>query len=260
MSTTDSRRWTHEQLRLAFHLYCQLPFGKLHAKNPEIVELAELIGRTPGAVAMKLVNFASLDPAVTTSGRKGLGNASAADREVWNECHRDWEHLALESAERLASLRRQAGYDTATQAGAVQDYSAVNRPTSVEVRVGQDFFRKAVLANYGSKCCMSGLALPRLLTASHIVPWAADPEQRLNPRNGLCLSAIHDRAFDQGLITVLSDSSMRVSAELGQAGSNELARMLIRLDGTKIDPPEKFLPSEQFLVWHNEHVFRDASR
>jgi len=64
-------RWTREQLKLAFHLYCQLPFGKLHSRNAEIVELAQLIGRTPGAVAMKLVNFASLDPAITSTGRAG---------------------------------------------------------------------------------------------------------------------------------------------------------------------------------------------
>ena len=68
-------RWTKEQLKLAFHLYCQLPFGKLHQRNPEIIKLANMIGRTPSAVAMKLVNFASLDPAITGTGRSGLGNA-----------------------------------------------------------------------------------------------------------------------------------------------------------------------------------------
>ena len=78
----SSDLWTKEQLKLAFHLYCQLPFGKLHSRNREIIELATLIGRSSGAVAMKLVNFASLDPAITSTGRKGLGNASALDREV----------------------------------------------------------------------------------------------------------------------------------------------------------------------------------
>ena len=91
-----SQRWTKEQLKLAFHLYCQLPFGKLHHRNKEIVVLAPLIGRTPSAVAMKLVNFASLDPAITASGRSGLGNASVLDQEVWDEFHADWEGLALE--------------------------------------------------------------------------------------------------------------------------------------------------------------------
>jgi hypothetical protein len=66
-----SAKWTKEQLKLAFHLYCQLPFGKLDQRNAEVVQLAKAIERTPSAVAMKLVNFASLDPAVRTSGRKG---------------------------------------------------------------------------------------------------------------------------------------------------------------------------------------------
>jgi hypothetical protein len=75
-----TNRWTKEQLKLAFHLYCQLPFGKLDMRTPEVIKLAGLIGRTPGAVAMKLSNFASLDPAITGTGRKGLEGASNLDR------------------------------------------------------------------------------------------------------------------------------------------------------------------------------------
>ena len=89
-------RWSREQLKLAFHLYCQLPFGKLHSRNAEIVELAQLIGRTPSAVAMKLVNFASLDPAIKSTGRAGLGNAGSLDREIWDEFQANWEGLAVE--------------------------------------------------------------------------------------------------------------------------------------------------------------------
>ncbi|MCG3171790.1 MAG: hypothetical protein CALGDGBN_03488 [Pseudomonadales bacterium] len=60
VSKKSTAKWSREQLKLAFHLYCQLPFGRLHSGNPEIIELAAVIGRTPGALAMKLVNFASL--------------------------------------------------------------------------------------------------------------------------------------------------------------------------------------------------------
>ena len=88
--------WTKEQVKLAFHLYCQLPYGRIYGRNPEIVALAKIIGRTADAVAMKMLNIASLDPAITSTGRVGLGNASALDREVWNEFHSDWERLAVE--------------------------------------------------------------------------------------------------------------------------------------------------------------------
>ena len=81
--------WTKEQIKLAFHLYCQLPYGRIHGRNPEIIALAKVIVRTPDAVAMKMLNIASIDPSITSTGRVGLGNASALDRVVWDEFHSD---------------------------------------------------------------------------------------------------------------------------------------------------------------------------
>jgi putative restriction endonuclease len=60
-----------------------MPFGKMHYRNPEIIKYAGVIGRTPSALAMKLSNIASLDPAITTTGRKGLIGASATDKAMW---------------------------------------------------------------------------------------------------------------------------------------------------------------------------------
>ena len=65
------------------YLYCQLPYGRLHARTPEIIALAARLGRTPSSVAMKLVNFASLDPIQQQRGRVGLKGASAGDRAMW---------------------------------------------------------------------------------------------------------------------------------------------------------------------------------
>lgn len=58
----------------------------------------------------------------------------------------------------------------------------------IRTRVNQSFFRAAVLAAYNVRCCVTGLSIPELLTASHIVPWSADVKNRTNPRNGLCLN------------------------------------------------------------------------
>ncbi|PKO63479.1 MAG: hypothetical protein CVU23_10510 [Betaproteobacteria bacterium HGW-Betaproteobacteria-17] len=201
----SSNRWTSEQLKLAFNLYCQLPFGKLHSRNAEIIELATLIGRTPSAVAMKLVNFASLDPAITSTGRSGLGNASSLDREVWDEFHADWERLAVECAllnqQLLEGRAEPVSAPESDETFDLNDYSGETRQVLTEQRIKQNFFRRAVLASYRGRCCMSGLSDARLLIASHIVPWSKDKANRLNPSNGLCLSAIHDRAFDKGLIS-----------------------------------------------------------
>lgn len=89
--------WTRQQLLVAFWLYCRLPFGRLDRRNPQVVEFAAAIGRTPSALAMKLVNIASLDPAIITTGRRGLNAVSANDREMWAEMQQDWEAFAIET-------------------------------------------------------------------------------------------------------------------------------------------------------------------
>lgn len=251
--------WTGEQLKLAFHLYCQLPFGRLHSRAPEIIELARLIGRTPSAVAMKLVNFASLDPAITSSGRSGLKNASQADRETWREFHADWEGLdaecdALTRTLQLEQVANNRGRSAFAEDAAI--YLGEEREALVSVRRRQNFFRRSVLASYESKCCMSGVTTNDLIVASHIVPWASDEKNRLNPHNGLCLSSIHDRAFDRGLITVMPNLSIRVSDQIKQEGERtKLGRMLSNLEGTKIQPPRRFMPAPEFLQWHNDERF-----
>src|SRR5437016_8080352 len=90
-------RWNREQLLLTFNLYCRTPFGRLHKNNPEIVRLAQTVNRSPSAVAMKLVNFASLDPIHKARNVRGLSNVSQADREIWDEFNSNPESLAFES-------------------------------------------------------------------------------------------------------------------------------------------------------------------
>jgi predicted restriction endonuclease len=253
MELSNNRKpWTKEQLKLAFYLYCQLPFGKLHFRNPKIIELSALIGKTPSALAMKLVNFASLDPAIQNRGRKGLGNASTADKEIWNEFHNDWEKLTTECD---AVFHNNS---PSTVESELPDYTGKTHNAIVSLRLGQAFFRKAVLASYQNICCISGVSLPQLLIASHIIPWSEAKENRLNPSNGLCLSAIHDRAFDKGLITVMPDYTIRVSKILKEnTSSSQQMELLITIDKQMIKLPEKFLPNKDFLCWHNKNIFKE---
>lgn len=255
-------RWTRDQLKLAFHLYCQLPFGKLHSRNSEIMQLASQIGRTPSAVAMKLVNFASLDPAITSTGRKGLDGASALDREIWADFHADWESLALE----CERLRKQFVTDAAADPMEDEklqgfeipdDFTGESRRVLTEQRIKQNFFRRAVLASYRGRCCMSGVSEPRLLIASHIVPWKADKANRLNPGNGLCLSAIHDRAFDQGLISLSDDWKVLLSEKLRRSDEPFVESVFKPLEGRAIELPHRFVPEAAFLRRHRSEVFLD---
>lgn len=250
-------RWTKEQIKLAFHLYCQLQYGRIHGRNPEIIALAKVIGRTSDAVAMKMLNIASLDPAITSTGRVALGNASALDREVWDEFHSDWERLALESH----LLRQQLDNDSLGNLEPENDellpsdFTGETRQVLTMQRIKQHFFRRAVLSSYRGRCCMSGLSDSRLLIASHIVPWSKDKSNRLNPSNGLCLSAIHDRAFDKGLISLSDDWRILVSDELRTRDESFVKAIFLPLVAKQIEMPERFKPDHAFLLRHREEIF-----
>lgn len=254
-----TNRWTLDQLKLAFHLYCQLPFGKMDKGNRDVIELAKLIGRTPSAIALKLVNFASLDPALKARGVKGMGNTSALDRQIWDEFHADWEGLAIQSEHlHQALLEEQDGYKPVPVPSDLTDFTGETRLVLSEQRVKQSFFRKAVLSSYGGRCCMTGLAEPQLLIASHIVPWAKDKTNRLNPANGLSLSALHDRAFDQGLLTLSDDFSVILSSKLQNSDDPFLRQVFAPLAHRAIQLPERFLPDLNLIRRHRSETFIDA--
>jgi putative restriction endonuclease len=253
-------RWTKEQIKLAFYLYCQLPYGRIHARNPEIIGLAKLLGRTPDAVAMKMLNLASIDPAITGTGRSGLGNASALDRSVWDEFHANWEQLAVECQLLQEDLETNLAPKLVVEDRnfPMEDFTGETRPVMMRQRIKQNFFRRMVLSSYRGRCCMSGVSEPRLLIASHIVPWSSDEANRLNPSNGLCLSAIHDRAFDQGLIGLSDNLTVIVSDDLKRRKDVFVKEVLLPLQGQRIETPERFAPRPEFLAWHRNSVFLDS--
>lgn len=256
-----SGRWTKEQIKLAFHLYCQLPYGRIYGSNKEIVALAKIIGRTPDAVAMKMLNLASLDPAITSTGRVGLGNASTLDREVWDEFHADWERLALECQALRNNLEQNFPEEDADEIEIIpEDFTGETRQVLTEQRIKQHFFRRTVLSSYRGRCCMSGLSESRLLVASHIVPWSKDKANRLNPSNGLCLSAIHDKAFDKGLIALTDDFRVVISEELKCRDEVFIKDIFLPLNGKQIELPERFTPSVEFISHHRHSLFVDNQK
>jgi predicted restriction endonuclease len=251
------RNWARAELIVAFNLYCKLPFGQLHARSPRVVGLAKVLGRTPGSVAMKLVNFAALDPTHQQRGVSGLANTSKADRQVWDEFNGNWAELAAESEKALLALTgKDVGLSAAEDALDVPVQAETERQQLMKARLGQSFFRETVLASYGSRCCVCVLPVAPLLVASHIVPWAARPDLRVNPRNGLCLCALHDRAFDRGLITVNGALKVSVSRRLeAHLPDDVIDKMFVAYRGRPIRLPEKFRPQEEFLAYHREAVF-----
>ncbi|NML85462.1 DUF892 family protein [Polaromonas sp.] len=147
--------------------------------------LAKVIDRASDGVAMKMLNIASIDPAITSTGWVGLGNASALDHAVWDEVHSDWERLAVE----CQLLQQQLGKNSVKKLEpedddlVPEDFTVEIRQTPATQRIKQHFFRRAVLTSYRGRCCMSGLSGSRSLIAIHIVPWSSDRTNRLNPGN-----------------------------------------------------------------------------
>lgn len=130
--------------------------------------------------------------------------------------------------------------------------SGIEREAIVRLRVNQSFFRRRVLSAYNDRCCITGLAVPALLTASHIVAWASDAANRLNPRNGLCLNTLHDRAFDRGLLWVDDDFIVRFSKRLrsGSLGEFGDAKWFYEFDGQRLRLPKLFRPDPSLLRAH----------
>lgn len=231
-------------------------FGRLHNRNPEIVQLAHLINRTPNSVAFKLNNFASLDPSLQARGIKGAYNTSKLDGEIWNEFFNNWDVLPYESEKLLAKFQQ----TTVEKLNNIIDQDLPKegkmREQIVKVRVNQSFFRASVLAAYNFKCCITGINQPELLIAGHIRPWGIDEKNRLNPRNGMAMNALHDKAFEAGLITITPEFRIRVSSKILKQGKREKADFFGQFDGKKIILPSRFLPEIEFLKYHNEERFK----
>lgn len=253
-----ARNWTKNEEILAFSLYCKMPFGQIHARNHSVISLAKILDRSPASVSMKMCNFARFDPALQSRGVRGLSNGSRLDEEVWAEFSANLELLENQSKRIFQEL--DIHEDAIDSVLALPPGETVER--NVHTRSNQQFFRQTVLLSYRSACCITGIGIPALLNASHIKPWKDSDllTERTNPQNGLCLNALHDRAFDRGLITLDSDYQVVLSNQIKEIYPSDVIReFFLKYDGKSIQLPDRFLPSKEFLAFHNEHIFEHGA-
>ena len=253
-------KWSREETILAFDLYCRTPFNKITKTNKDIIELAKLLGRTPSSVGLKMANLAHFDPEIQKQNLSGMAHGSKLDEQICLEFINNWEKLSLEAQEILAKKRG----TTVEKILHMEDELALipvgeYRDAKLKQRVGQYFFRMTVLNAYSNKCCVTGLEDSRLLIASHIKPWSESNEktERTNPKNGLCLNALHDKAFDRGLITLNCNYEIIISSQLKNENMDEYTRAwFMNYDHKKIIMPSKFLPDRCFIEYHNDMIFQ----
>jgi len=199
-----------------------------------------------------------MDPAHQERGVRGLQGHSRGDEQVWNEFRNNWDQMTVLSEAQLQDLHRMGRPPNAVleQTFVAPDVETESE-TTVRVRLMQGFFRKAVLAAYNSRCCVTGNPMEELLVASHILPWSTFPEQRLNPRNGLCLAAHYDRAFDRGLITFDHRMTLVLSPALKDRLPNDAIEIeFAQREGRPLVCPDRFLPEAAFLTYHREQIYR----
>ncbi|MCL2159535.1 MAG: HNH endonuclease [Oscillospiraceae bacterium] len=243
--------YSREETMLVFELYCTIPNGQDTIYNPSIIAMANALGRPVNSVKLKLQNFKSYDPAYTQDGKIGLSHGSKLDEEICREFFQNWDSLVAETND----IKKSIGLAATEEIQAIP--AGGNKPVTAQQRIGQTFFRKALLSAYDNKCCFTGIAIPELLRASHIKPWAKsnDVNEKANPRNGLLLNALHDAAFDNGYITITFDYRILVSQKLLSASEVDNA-YFAPLNGKKMILPSRFLPDRQFIEYHN-NIFKE---
>lgn len=251
--------WSREELILAFNVYLKLPFGKLHSGTPMIRELAELTGRTANSIALRMTNYAACDPYHQARGIVGMRGGLRQCQPIWDEFFTNREALLFES-ERILAERQNLTIETKFKEIIVgtENLKGEYKIREVKTRVNQNVFRQIVLTNYSNQCTITGLKNEQLLVASHIIPWSANEQERLNPSNGLCLNSLHDKAFDSGLIAISPlDYTIILSDQLKQKKmiSPALENNFIAYENKSIILPDKYLPDPKFLEYHLNHIF-----
>ena len=259
MENRYREKWTREETILAFDLYCKVPFSKISKTNKEIIELANLLGRTPSSVGLKMDNLASFDPNLISQNIKGMQHASKLDKEIVEEFFGDWEELSYQ-AHQIISRYKQVDLISLNPEIEIEKIpEGSNVEKEVKVRVGQTFFRTSVLNSYENTCCVTGIKEPALLIASHIKPWRdSNPKtERTNPHNGLCLNSFHDRAFDKGFITLDKEYKIIISKRVSEVAMDAQTKdWFYSYENKQIVLPRKMAPWKQFIEYHNDVIFR----
>jgi putative restriction endonuclease len=251
----SSHNWKFSELIIVLNLYYKIPFSKINYKHPEIINLSGLINRTPSAVALKLVNFVRLDPSLQSRKISGMKHGAKADEKIWNDYYGKLDKLAFDSESIIACFENKPIEISSGIEIMDLPKEGKEREALIKTRVNQQFFRSAILASYENQCCITGLNIPSLLVASHIIPWSKDEKNRMNLSNGLCMNLLHDKAFDRGLITINYDYTILLSKQIKKNKNRMVEKFFYPYEGKRINLPYKFLPSKEFLEYHNSEIF-----
>lgn len=245
--------WSTDEITLALALYLRTPYNRIHPRNPEIQKLATYLGRTEGAVSKKLANLACFDPEVAQKGKKGFSHGSKLDPQVWNLYVGSDREISLDKLIedcRLIGQKIDIPIDNAVF-GIVEEtipVSTTEEEQVVKIRRGQAYFRQTVLCRYRYRCVVSGLNLPQMLEAAHILPWSDNETLRLVPQNGLALLPSLHKAYDLNLLGIDADGVVHISDALMDRSEEEpLKDFFKKISGQKIIVPSTVQVNREYL-------------
>lgn len=252
-------KWTRKETIVAFNLYCKIPFKESRKTHPMIIKYANILGRSPGSLNMKIGNIGRLDPDLKRKGIVGLTHGAELEKDVWDEFYGNPESLAFESEKIIAKLSNKSIEDSASIKK--DDLpQGTERNNIIKQRVNQSFFRASVISAYNFHCCISGITVTELLEACHIVDWSQDERNRTNPRNGLCMNSFFHKAYDKYLLGISPDLKIIVSEKL-LSGSTDVSfsNYLNVINGKSILLPDRFLPQKELLEIHYDMFVKQQS-
>lgn len=256
---------------MAFALYITLEPRECDDKGLDVQRLAYFLHRTPNSVALKIWNIAAHDTNRKARGRVGMKHGSKLDAQVWEwyeetpdafmeEClnllqNALWKANQDNFKPKPLASDRHSSLETAFKLLNIQAPEGKERTALTLQRVNQSYFRNSLMQNYLHTCCITGIQIPTLLIASHIKPWnVSTPVEKTAASNGLLLNAFHDRAFDQGLISIDDDYRIIVNhSKVRHSDAND--KWIYDFEGRKITLPSVGQPSHEFIEYHHKYIF-----
>ena len=250
------KRWTYQETQMAFALYYLIPANEIDKKGADVWKLAEGLGRTPRSVAMKLWNIASLDEHRIDLGKAGLRHGSSLDDKVWADYREQGDEFVWEGLKLLDTVLSRENLTPAVQYATSSTREGRERVVQAKQRINQGYFKNCLLQNYDNRCCLTGLRTSDLLVASHIKPWSKceNGAERVDPKNGLLLNALHDKAFDRGLITLSRNMEIIVSRKVTHDEPNDL--WIWSFNGKQIEMPSCNAPALEYIEYHQDCIFQ----
>lgn len=242
-------RWTRDEFLVTLDLYLNGEGFVEDEQDDNVKEVASVIDRSNGSVALRLANYRHLDPNST----QGMENTGEKCREIWEEFYGNEEELTMASQ---AARERLEGEKTSETESEIKGVDTGEGTSQSKVRYGQKDFRKMVRERYNDECIICGIDEPGLLQAGHVLSWSTYEEGRGNPENGLLLCYNHHRAFDLGMFTISKSMKITVRPDF-RPDSEILERSIIGRDGDKLEienPPDKDLLEQHNtgdVYWYN---------